>query len=324
MDLPKPDELDAAANAIYEVMPPTPQFSWPLLNQHVGTEVWVKHENHTPLGAFKIRGGIAYLRQLLQQRPFARAVIAASKGNHGQSVALAARAHGIRVAVVVPRGNSPEKNAAMVAAGAELIEHGDDFQDALNHAGLLAEQDHLHLVPSFDRALVCGVASYSMELFRAVADIDTLYVPIGLGSGICGAMAAREALRVKTEIVGVVASAAPAYALSFTAKTTHTAPVSATVADGLACRSPNTDALGAMLQGVTRIVVAPEEALRSAMRLLFAATHNVAEGAGAAALAALLIERDRMKGRRVAIVLSGGNADSDRFAQVLSEATGDA
>lgn len=310
--------LEAAARIVYQAMPPTPQFSWPLLSRHLGAEVWLKHENHTPLGAFKVRGGLVYFEALKRSNPQIKGVIAATRGNHGQSIAFAAQRHGLSAVVVVPHGNSREKNAAMRALGAELIEHGSDFQDALEHARELARERGLHMVPSFHEALVSGVASYSLELFRAVPDLDTLYVPIGLGSGICGALAARAALGLETEIVGVVAESAPAYAESFARRSAVSHAVAETVADGMACRVPNEEALAMILQGVARIVTVSEAEVRAAMRRIYTATHNVAEGAGAAAFAAAAQERVRLQGRRVAIVLTGANVDREVFSEVLS------
>jgi threonine dehydratase len=311
--------VEQAARLVHEVMPPTPQICWPLLCQLVGAEVWVKHENHTPLGAFKIRGGLVYFDELKRQSPGVSQVVAATRGNHGQSIAFAASRHGLKTTIVVPHGNSIEKNAAMQALGASLVEHGADFQDAFEYAQQLADAQGFHMVPSYDATLVRGVASYSLELFRAVQDIHTLYVPIGWGSGICGAMSVRDALGLKTDIVGVVAAAAPAYAASFAAARAVSVKLAPTVADGIALRIPNTEALEPILRGVARIVSVEEHEIRSAMRELFSATHNVAEGAGAAALAALLKERAKVKNRRVALVLTGGNVDRAVFAEVLAE-----
>lgn len=314
--------LEAAARLVHRSMPATPQYRWPLLNERIGTEVWVKHENHTPLGAFKVRGGITYFDALRKREPNCPGVIAATRGNHGQSIGFAAKAHGLRARIVVPHGNSAEKNAAMRALGVELIEHGEDFQAASEHARYLAEETGFHFVPSFHSDLVKGVASWSLELFRAVADIHTLYVPIGLGSGICGAIAVRDALGLRTNIVGVVAEAAPAYARSFEAGEAVSAPVSDTIADGMACRTPDPQALDLIRQGVARLVTVSEWTIRAAMRLMFAATHNACEGAGAAALAGLMQEDELMRGKRIGVVLTGGNIDSDRFSEILSGAEG--
>jgi threonine dehydratase len=300
-------------------MPATRQICWPQLSQVLGAEVWVKHENHTAIGAFKLRGGLVYFEELARKKAGVMSVVAATRGNHGQSIAFAAQRQGLRATIVVPHGNSPEKNAAMRARGAELIEHGEDFQAALEHAEALAGVRESHMVPSFDEALVRGVASYSLELFRAVPDLKTLYVPIGLGSGVCGAIAARDALGLKTEIVGVVAAAAPAYLESYTAKRSMAHAVGETLADGMACRVPNAEALECILGGVARIVSVGESEIRRAIRRLFTDTHNVAEGAGAAALAAAFQEQSRHRGGRIAVVLSGGNIDRTSFAEVLAE-----
>src|SRR5262245_36832893 len=300
-------------------MPPTPQYRWPLLSQRVGTETWVKHENHTPIGAFKVRGGLVYMHELKRQQPGLAGVIAATRGNHGQSVAFAAGRAELAAVIVVPHGNSVEKNAAMRALGAELIEHGHDFQAAYEYAMELATERRLHALRSFHLWLVAGVGTYALELFRAVADIDTVYVPIGLGSGICGTIAARDALGLKTKVVGVVAENAPAYALSFAQKAGVSTNSADTLADGMACRVPDTAALAIVVEGADRVVTVSEGEIKAAMRHYFTDTHNVAEGAGAAPLAALLKERASMAGRRVALILSGGNIDRDLYARVLRE-----
>jgi threonine dehydratase len=314
-------DLEAAAALVRAVVPETPQYAWPLLGQRTGAEVWVKHENHTPIGAFKLRGGIVYLDWLVRSGRKAAGVITATRGNHGQSIALAGRRAGLAVTIVIPRGNSAEKNAAMAAFGAELIVHGRDFDEAKRHAAQLAEDRNLHYVPSFDPLLVKGVATYALELFRAAPDLHTLYVPIGMGSGICGAIAVRDLLGLETEIVGVVAAAAPAVALSFEAGRPVPTNSAATFADGLACREPDPDALAIIGKGAARIVRVEEAEIAEAMRLFWAATHNVAEGAGAAPLAALLEERDRLRGKRVGLVCSGGNIDSDVLRAVLEGRT---
>lgn len=310
------ETLERHATAVHEVVPATPQISWPLLNQRLGTEVWVKHENHTRVGAFKIRGGLSYFAELRRTHPEVRGVVTATRGNHGQSVAFAARRNGIAATIVVPRGNSVGKNAAMRALGAEVLEQGDDLQAAREHAARLSEQRGLHRVPSFDAALVGGVASYCLEFLRAAA-LDVVYVPIGLGSGICAMIAARDALGLRTEIVGVVSAHAPAYALSYEAGRAISHPVSTWLADGLACSTPEPEALAMIVAGASRIVEVSDAALAVAMCALFEDTHNVAEGAGAASLAAAMQESGRLGGRRVGIVLSGGNVDRDTFAEVL-------
>jgi len=316
--MPSLAEIERAAALVHRSLLPTPALCWPLLAARCGAEVWVKHENHTPIGAFKIRGGLTYLAALSEREPNLRGVIAATRGNHGQSVALAARRLGLAATIVVPEGNSSDKNAAMRALGADLIEHGHDFQAAYEYTQALAAERRLHLVPSFGNDLVAGVASYALELFRAVADIDTVYVPIGMGSGICGTMAVRDALGLRTRVVGVVAANAPAYALSFTAGHAVATDSADTMADGLACRVPDAAALAAIRKGAERIVTVSDDEIRAAMRHLFTDTHNVAEGAGAAALAGLLQEKERMAGKRVAVILSGGNVDRAVFASVLT------
>jgi threonine dehydratase len=309
--------LREAANLVHRTIQPTAQIRWPLLGRRTGAEVWVKHENHTPIGAFKLRGGLVYMDRLTAREPHIEGVLSATRGNHGQSVAFAAARAGLHATIVVPHGNSTEKNAAMAALGAELIEHGHDFQAAYEFAVGEAERRGLHLVPSFHGDLVEGVASYSMELFDAVPEIDTFYVPIGLGSGICGAIAARDALGLKTRIVGVVAESAPAYALSFTARKTVSTNTADTMADGVACRVPNPDALAIILAGADRIVTVSDAAIMAAMRHLATDTHNMAEGAGAAALAGLIEENPAMRGKRVAVVLSGSNIDRSLYLQAL-------
>lgn len=316
--MPELAEIERAAELVHRVLRPTPEICWPLLAARAGAEVWVKHENHTPIGAFKIRGGLTYLGALREREPGTVGVVTATRGNHGQSIALAASRLGLAATIVVPHGNSSEKNAAMRGFGAELIEQGHDFQAAYEHAAALAVERKLHFVRSFDRELVAGVATYALELFRSVADLDTVYVPIGLGSGISGVIAVRDALGLATDIVGVVAANAPAYALSIAAGKPIATNSADTVADGLACRVPDEAALAYLRRGVERILTVSEEEIAGAMRHLFTDTHNVAEGAGAAALAGLLQERGRVAGKRVAVILSGGNVDRAVFARVLA------
>ena len=316
--LPTLVELEATARIVYQALAPTPQYAWPLLREALGSEIWVKHENHAPTGAFKVRGGLAFFHDLAQRQDRPRGVISATRGNHGQSVGFAAQRHRIPATIVAPVGNSREKNAAMRALGVELIEHGEDFQAAREHAAHLAQARGLLMVPSFHPLLVRGVASYSLELLRAVPDLAVVYVPIGLGSGICGMIAAREALGLSTEVVGVVSSAAPAYALSFAQRRSIDQPVTTRIADGMACRTPEPDALQVLWKHMARIVQVSDDEVESAMRLMFRATHNTAEGAGAAGLAAALQERNRLSGKKAAFVQSGGNVDSDVFARILA------
>ena len=316
--LPTLDEVRAAAETVYRLMPPTPQYRWPLLCERLGTEVWVKHENHTPIGAFKARTAIVYAEKLLQRAPGTRGLIAATRGNHGQSVALAAQRNKLDCIIVVPQGNSSSKNAAMRSQGARLIEHGEDFQSSLEHAIQLSNELGYHLVPPYHRDIVLGIATYWLELFTAVPDIDVAYVPIGMGSGICSAAAIRNALGLQTKLVGVVSEQAPTYALSFEQKKIVEAPAQTALADGLACRIGNEEALQVMLKNVERIVRVNDAEVADAMRAMFTDTHNVVEGAGAAALAAATKEASQLKGKRVALVATGGNVDSDVFSRVLS------
>jgi threonine dehydratase len=313
-------ELRAAAQLVHARMPPTPQYDWPLLQGLAGARLWLKHENHTPAGAFKVRGGIVYVERLLADGARPKGLVSATRGNHGQSIARAAREHGVPVTIFVPHGNSREKNAAMRAFGAELVEHGGDFQAARERAQAFANEKGWHMVPSFHRDLVAGVASYALELFDAVGELDTVYVPIGLGSGACGLIAARDALGLATEIVGVVSTGAPTYALSLAAGRPVPHDVTTQLADGMACRVPEPQALAILSRGLARVVSVDDEAIARAMRTLFEATHQVAEGAGAAALAAACQERARLQGRRVAAVCSGGNIDRDVYARILAQA----
>ena len=318
--------LQAAARSVHAVMPATPQYRWPQLEaafaQRPGdaTALWLKHENHSPVGAFKIRGGIVYFDRLAAAGPLPAGVVSATRGNHGQSIAYAAARHGVPALIVVPHGNSREKNAAMRALGAELLEAGDDFQAAREHAQTLADQRGWWMVPSFHPDLVAGVASYALELFGAAPMLDEVYVPIGMGSGACGLIAARDALGLATAIVGVVSSGAPAYALSLAQGRPVTHAVTTQLADGMACRTPDGDALTMLQGGLARVVSVTDSEVAQAMRLLFETTHQVAEGAGAAALAAAWQDQGRLAGRRTALVLSGGNVDRDVFAGVLSGA----
>jgi len=318
MDLLTREEVESAQRSVYAALAPTPQYAWPLLREHLGATVWVKHENHTPLGAFKVRGGLAYMEGLKAREPRCRGVIGATRGNHGQSVAFAAQRQGLAATIVVPHGNSREKNAAMRALGAELIEHGDDFQAAREHAAVLAQAHGLHFVPSFHRDLVRGVATYWVEFFDAVQP-DVVFVPVGLGSGIAACAAARAHCGTKaTRIVGVVSAHATAYLDSFRAGRPIEAPVTTVLADGMACRVPEAEALALMHREVDDVIAVTDDEVAAAMRLMFSATHNVAEGAGAASLAAALQQRERWRGRTVGVTLCGGNVDRDVFAKVLA------
>jgi threonine dehydratase len=311
-------EIDGAAALIGDVVPATPTYRWPLLNERLGVDLAVKHENHTPVGAFKVRGGLTYVDALRRREPEVERLVSATRGNHGQSIALAASRAGIRATIVVPHGNSVEKNAAMRALGAELIVHGEDFDAARAYAAqLVADDPRAHFVPSYHRDLVVGVATYARELFAA-GTFDVVYVPVGLGSGISGVIAVRDLLGLSTEVVGVVSQRFPAYARSFERGTVVPSAGGETIADGVACRTPDELALQVIAGGVERIVEVGEETIREAMRWIFTDTHNVAEGAGALAIAAIACEAPRLRGKRVAAVLTGGNVDAVVFAATLA------
>jgi threonine dehydratase len=311
------DDLDRAQAIVYAHMPPTPQYTWPLLAEELGAEVWVKHENHTPTGAFKMRGGLVHLDRLSQRTDVA-GIIGATRGNHGQSLAFAGRATGVPVVIVAPYGNSVEKNAAMRALGAELIESGHDFQAALEEATRIGEERGLLMVPSFHPDLVLGVATYARELLLAAPTLDTVYVPVGLGSGICGLILVRDLLGLRTEIVGVVSDRAPTYRLSFEAGAPVSTETADTFVDGVACRVPHPVAVDIICQGAARVIEVPDEATADAMRILHRTTHNTAEPAGAIALAGAISERHNIVGRRVAVVVTGGNVDTDVLAPILA------
>ena len=311
------ESLQEAAQIVYRQVPVTPQYDWPLLSRHAGLPVWVKHENHTQTGAFKIRGGVLYMHRLKQREPDCPGVIAATRGNHGQSIAVSATRQGLRSVICVPEGNNPEKNAAMIAQGAELVIHGSDFQESLEHARQLAAAEGLHMVAAFDPTLVQGVASYALELFAVAGPLDAVYVPIGLGSGICGVSAVRNALGLTTDVIGVQAEDAPCYALSFEAGEPVSTPRADTFADGVATRVPVPDAVAMINREVARVVTVSDAAILEAQRLLLSLTHNLAEPAGAAALAALLSEREKMAGKTVAVILRGGNADAANLRQLF-------
>ena len=315
------DQIESATRIVYAEMQPTPQYCWPLLCESLGTEVWVKHENQTPIGSFKLRGGLVYFSHLAESSEKPKSVVSATKGNHGQSVGFAARRYGIPVTIVVPYGNSIEKNNAMRSLGVKLLEHGDDFQSAREYAIKMAHENSLKMIPSFDPLLVTGVATYSLELLKAVKDLDVVYVPIGLGSGICGMLAVRDALELNTEIVGVVSAHANTYAESFVSRSSIESPVSTKIADGMACRVPEQSALELIWKGVERIVEVTDNEIADAMRMFYECTHNVCEGAGAAAFAAALQEASKIKGRKVAVIASGGNVDRDVFAAILKGET---
>ncbi len=319
-------ELEAAAVLVHAQMPATPAYAWPLLGRRVGAEVWVKHENHTPVGAFKVRGGLVYMDALKRSHPDVAGVITATRGNHGQSIARAAAAAGISATIIVPHGNSVEKNTAMRGFGAELIEHGQDFDTARDEAARLAAARNLHMVPSFHTDLVKGVATYGLEFFRQAPGLDAVYVPVGMGSGVCGLIMARDLLGLATKIIGVVAANAPAYALSFKAGYPVPTNSARTFADGVAVRGPHPDAVAMICKGAADIVEVSEDAIAEAMRVYYEDCHTLAEGAGAAPLAALLqagkagSAKARLGGK-IGVILSGGNIDRAAFAQVLTGAT---
>lgn len=316
--LPSRAEIEQIAPVVTRLVPPTPHYAWPLLGARLGCELWVQHDNHTAIGSFKIRGAVAYLARLREREPGVRGVIAATRGNYGQAIAFAAARQQLTATVVVPHGNSPEKNRAMRALGAELIEHGADFQAALEHAARLGVERGLHFVPSFHRDLVLGNAVSALAFLSELPPLDVVYVPIGLGSGICAMAAARDALGLKTRIVGVASTAAPGIARSFAARTLIAHPATTRIADGMACSTPHPDALALILRHVERIATVTDDEVEAAIRIYFSDTHNVAEGAAAAALAALLQDRPALTGRRAGVVFTGGNIDAPAFARILS------
>jgi threonine dehydratase len=316
--LPTLSEIEAAKALIRPHIRETPTYRWPLLEAGLGCELWLKHENHTPVGAFKIRGGLVYMDELKRSQPDVRGVIAATTGNHGQSIAFAAKLNGLRAVIVVPHGNNPEKNNAMRSLGAELVEHGNEFQEALEYSRELAAREGLHAVPSFHPWLVRGVATYGLEMFRSVADLDAVFVPIGLGSGFCGIAAARAALGLKTRIIGVVSEHAPAYALSFEQRQFVEQPSTTRMAEGVACKTPNRYALELVIHHAHEIVTVNDDEAIAAMREIIQATHNIAEGAGALAYAALKKHREQWQGKRIACVLTGGNASMAMITRALA------
>jgi threonine dehydratase len=318
MPLPTLAQIREAQTVVYRHMQPTPQYSWPLVNQRLGIEAWIKHENHTPVGAFKLRGALVYMDWIKQSQPEVKGVVAATRGNHGQGVGMAARLAGLRAVIVVPHGNSREKNRAMLAQGVELVEEGQDFQESLEFARRLAVERDYAMVDSFHERLVMGTATYAIELFEAAPLLDTVYVPIGLGSSICGVSAARNALGLKTEIVGVVSSQSPSYSLSFKQRRLVESPSLTAIADGLACRTPNASAMEAIWGSVSRIIEVTDAEIADGMRALYEDTHNLAEGAGAAAFAAAMKEKHLLARKQIGIILTGGNIDRQAYAEVLA------
>lgn len=315
------DELEQATTFVHGTVPPTAQYAWPKLKERTGCTVWVKHENHTPTGAFKVRGGLVYIDRLVHAASTIGGIVSATRGNHGQSISFAAARAGIPATIYVPLGNSPDQNSAMRSFGATVVEVGKDFDEAKHVAHRAAADGGLHFVPSFHRDLVVGVATYALELFRAVAALDAVYVGVGMGSGICGLITVRDLLGLKTEIIGVSAANAPSTARSFAAGHPVTTPTALTFADGIATREPNAQAIDIICRGATRIVEVSEDEIAAAMRIYFDDTHQIAEGAGAAPLAALLQERARMANRKIGLILSGGNIERRRLLQVLGEQT---
>ena len=316
--LPTLGEIESITPQINAVVPPTPQFSWPLLNARAGCQLWVKHENHTEIGSFKIRGALNYINRLVAREPQIHGVVAATRGNFGQAVAFAASRHKLPATIVVPHGNSVEKNRAMCGLGAKLVEHGADFQEALVHSESLAVERGLHWVPSFHRDLAWGNAVSMLCFLRNAPPLDWVYVPIGLGSGACALIAARDALGLRTGIVGVASDRAPSIALSFEAGRPVQHAASTRIADGMACSTPNPDALGQILRGVERVVRVSDDEAEDAMRAYFSDTHNVAEGASGAGLAAVLQDRNAVPRKRIGVVFTGGNVDAAAFARVLA------
>ena len=292
------DDLEDAARLVAAHLPVTPAYRWPLLERVTGGPTWVKHE--------------------LQTGAVVPGLIAATRGNHGQSVAYAGQRRGLPVTIVVPEGNSPDKNASMAAFGADLVVHGRDFQESLEHARALAEERGLVFVPSFHPDLVAGVATGAAELHAQAGRLDVIYVPVGLGSGICAHVAVRDLLGVGTEIVGVVADRAPAHALSFAAGRPVSTTDADTFVDGVATRTPVPDAVAAMVAGVSRFVRVPEAEAERAMRVLGQTTHQMPEPAGAIALAGLLNDPGRSPDATAAVIMTGGNCDTDLVLRVLS------
>ena len=314
-------ELEDATRIVRSMVPPTPAYAWPLLTRMIGAEIIVKHENHTPTGSFKARGGLVYVEVLRREGRLPQGLVTATRGNHGQSVAIAAKRAGIPALIVVPEGNSPEKNAAMQAFGGELLVAGKDFDDSRSIAQRLGDERGYHYVPSFHRALVMGVATYALELFTQWPDLDQVYAPIGMGSGICGLIAVRDLLGLKTDIVGVVAEEAPAFALSLEAGQPVPTSTARTFADGLACREPQAEPFEIIRNGVTGIIKVGDAEIAEAIRRIYVATHNLAEGSGAATLAALLKHGPAIAGKRVALILTGGNIDLPVMSRILAGET---
>ena len=314
-------DLDQATAIVRSLMPATPAYNWPLLSRRAGLQVVVKHENHTPTGSFKARGGLVYIESLRDSGNMPKGLVTATRGNHGQSVAIGAARCGIPSLIVVPEGNSAEKNAAMEAFGGEIVVSGADFDESRERAAQIERDRDYHFIPAFHQKLVLGVATYAYELFTSHRDLDVVYVPIGMGSGICSLIAVRDLLQIKTDIVGVVAENAPAFALSFEAGKSISTPSARTFADGMACREPLPESLEIVLNGASRVIRVSEDEIASAIRYLYTDTHNLSEGAGAASLAALLKDPGVEKYKKAGVVLCGGNIDMSTFATILGGQT---
>jgi len=314
-------ELEAVIPTVRTGVPATPQYAWPLLAARTGVEVVIKHENHTPTGAFKVRGGLVYVERLKRAKPGLKGIVTATRGNHGQSFAFACARLGVPCTVVVPFGNSTEKNAAMQGFGAELIEHGRDFDEARERAEEIAAERGYEYGASFHKDLVLGVATYAYELFTAFPALDTVYVPIGLGSGICGMIGARDAMGLSTRVVGVISENSNMYRLSLEAGHPVSVNSAITFADGIAVRIPNAEVLGILQRGADHLVEVSDPEIAEAIRVLYSDTHTLAEGAGAAALAGLIKEREGLRGKQVAAIVSGQNIDRPWMSTVLAGET---
>jgi len=313
-------ELEQAATDIYQVTPATPQYNWPLLAKTTGCDVWVKHENHTPTAAFKVRGGIHLLNQLMKANNKPKGIISATRGNNGQSLSYASKRAGLPLTIVVPECNNIDQNNAIQGFGADLVVHGKDFEAARKHSLILQQELGYQAIAPFEKSLIVGVASYAIELFSAIKDLDTVYVPIGMGSGICGLIKTRDLLNLKTKIVGVVAEGAPTFALSFAAGKVVNTDYANTIADGVATSAPIEEAFEIIKKGASRVITVNDLEIAKAMYQYYQTTHNLSEGAGAVPLAGLMKEKQQMKGKKVGLILSGGNIDFESFNKHVSSA----
>jgi threonine dehydratase len=321
MEWPTCEDILAAAPVVHRYVKPTPLYEWPALSQLLGCRLFLKHENHTPTTAFKVRGGI-YLVSRLPAEQKRRGIIGCTTGNHGQSLAYACRLFGVRCVLVVPARANPDKLAAMRALGAELIEHGQDFDDARAHCETLCEREGLRYVHSANEPdLIAGVGTYALEIFDDLPEPDVILVPVGLGSGICGTALTAARRRPATRIIGIQSELAPAVTRSWReGKPIETASPT-TFAEGMATRVPADLTLAIMRRHVHDMVLVSDEELREAIRLLLRVTHNLAEGAGAASTAAAWKLRDKLVGKTVVAVLSGGNLDLRELARISGPAT---